>query len=92
MGKSKTREHRNPDDFEKDLIDLSIVVTRIREAKGISLSELSAMADVAKYIISNIENAKAQPNFRTISKILSALGYSVADAYSQIEAYNVRFD
>ena len=92
MGKNKIQGHVNPKAYANDLIDLSIVITRRRESIGMSQDDLSVKAGVEKYTISNIENCKASPTFMTISKICDALGFTVADAYAQIEAYNVRFD
>lgn len=92
MGKNKTHAHRNPAAYANDLIDLSIVLTRLRERAGVSQDELAVMARVEKYTISNMENASGSPTLMTISKIFDALGYTITDAYAQIEAYNVRFD
>lgn len=92
MKKSRTHEHRNPKAYGNDLIDLSIVLTRLREVSGMSQDELAVKARVEKYTISNIENASGSPTLKTVSKIFDALGYTIADAYTQIEAYRVSYD
>lgn len=92
MGRNKTQAHKNPQAYINDLIDLSIVLTRLRERAEISQDELSVMAGVEKYTISNIENASGSPTLKTVSKIFDALDYSVADAYAEIEAYRIRYD
>lgn len=79
-------QYRKSVDFKQDLVDLGILINRLREYKGLTMRELSAMSHVSSSKICDIEDAKISPTIYTISKLCRAMGYSVSNAYGILEA------
>ena len=79
-------KYRESIDLKTDLIDLGILINRLREFKGLTLRDLSVMSGVSVGKICELENGKLSPSFYTLSKLCRSLGYSVANAYTLIEA------
>lgn len=52
-------------------------LTRIREERGMSKSELARRADTTYQTVLNIEHGRYEPGIRTMAKIARALGVSV---------------
>ncbi len=54
-------------------------IRRLREQQGLSQQELADRADVAKSTIYEAETARRTPKLKTLEKIATALGVSVAE-------------
>lgn len=80
----KKDEYRESIDLRNDMMDLSILLTTLRESKGLNHRSLSEISGVTASHICNIENMKSTVSFVTLSKLFNALGFCVADAYAQI--------
>ncbi len=52
-------------------------LTKIREERGMSKSELARRADTTYQTVLNIEQGRYEPGFRTMAKIARALDVSV---------------
>lgn len=49
-------------------------ISFVREEKGITQNELSALSGVPQKTISLLENGKNMPSFETLGKLMKALG------------------
>lgn len=54
-------------------------ITRLREAQGLTVSELARRADMEKSNLSPIEKGKINVTVRTLVKIADGLGVGVAE-------------
>lgn len=77
--------HRNSHEFMRNKVDLALLVSSLRTINNLTVRDLSVMADVIPSIITNIETCKNTPNFCTISKIFTAFGVTVGEAYAMID-------
>ncbi|EPZ37779.1 helix-turn-helix domain-containing protein [Anoxybacillus ayderensis] len=50
-----------------------IKIKQIRQMKGLSQAELSAIAKVSQSLISDIENGRVSPTLRVLQKLADAL-------------------
>jgi transcriptional regulator with XRE-family HTH domain len=62
-------------------MELSAVIKKVREAKGLTQKEvaLSLKMDASQY--SRIENGKTDPSFTIVAKIAKALGVTLAELF-----------
>jgi transcriptional regulator with XRE-family HTH domain len=58
----------------------------LRKARGLSMRELAARADVAASFVSRLEAGKASPTIMTLQKLLEALGVEVVEFFQQADA------
>jgi transcriptional regulator with XRE-family HTH domain len=67
---------------------LAVLAARLkhfRRARGLSLDQLSARADVSKGMLVQIEREKTNPSIATLCRIAAALGASVAELIEPAE-------
>jgi transcriptional regulator with XRE-family HTH domain len=69
-----------------DVKDVGNRLKRLRKARGLSMRELAAKADVAASFVSRIEAGKASPTIMTLQKLLEALGVEVVDFFQRSDA------
>jgi transcriptional regulator with XRE-family HTH domain len=67
-------------------------VRRIREAAGLSLSDLARQAGLSKSVLWAIENETKDPRLSTISRIAYTLGVSVGTLLGQDGSWNRALD
>jgi transcriptional regulator with XRE-family HTH domain len=58
---------------------LARALRSLREQRGITQEDLAHAADVTTTALSRIEGGKANPTWTTLTRILGALGVSLAD-------------
>lgn len=63
--------------------DVGSRLQKLRKARGLSMRELAAKADVAASFVSRIEAGKASPTIMTLQKLLEALGIEVVEFFQQ---------
>lgn len=56
-------------------------IRKVREAKGLSQKEISAMVNMDQSQYSKIENGKTDPTTSTLEKIAKALGIDVSELF-----------
>jgi transcriptional regulator with XRE-family HTH domain len=56
-------------------------IRKVREAKGLSQKEISAMVNMDQSQYSKIENGKTDPTTGTIEKIAKALGIEISELF-----------
>ena len=78
------KDYKETVEFKADAYDLGLLLTTLRNAKGISMRELEVLSGVTTYHICNIENRKATTTFITMSRLFNGLGYSIAEAYAML--------
>jgi transcriptional regulator with XRE-family HTH domain len=64
-----------------DTNNLGIALKRLRTEKGIGLRQLSRQADISPASLVAIEKGTSSPTLATLGKILSELGYDLADFF-----------
>jgi transcriptional regulator with XRE-family HTH domain len=67
------------DDYDKFLKRVGTNIARIRKEKGLSLSQLSYIADMEKANIVRIEQSQINPTIKTLWKIAKALEVEASD-------------
>lgn len=67
--------------IRRDMMDLGLTVKHLRELKGLSQRELSAMSGITTSHICNIENAETTVNMVTLSKLFHSMGHTIQEAY-----------
>ncbi|MCS7281217.1 MAG: cupin domain-containing protein [Desulfobacterota bacterium] len=63
------------------MVDLGMKLRQLREAKGLTLRELSLRVGCTPAFISQVENGKTEPSISTLKKIASALGVNIVDFF-----------
>ena len=57
-------------------------IKAIRESQNISMNSLSKICEVSQANLSRIESGQQQPAFDTLERIITALGFTIADFFS----------
>lgn len=57
-------------------------IKEIRESQNISMNSLSKICEVSQANLSRIESGQQQPAFDTLERIITALGFTIADFFS----------
>lgn len=69
-----SQEDHNAIELEKDLIRTMI---HIREAKGLTQSQLAQMCNVKQPVIARMESAVHSPQIDSLLRVLAPLGYTL---------------
>ncbi|MDU4959150.1 MAG: helix-turn-helix transcriptional regulator [Sporomusaceae bacterium] len=56
-------------------------IKKVREGQNMSVNTLAKLCKVSQPNLSRIENGQQQPAFDTLERIITALGYSLADFF-----------
>ena len=74
-------------DTETQLLDaLATALRRRRLALGLSQEEMAAQAGVSMRYISLLESRRHQPSLKTIQKLCSVMGVTMAAFIAEVEA------
>lgn len=60
-------------------IDSIVKLKQIRERKGFSQRALAAKVKMSQTFLCNLENGKANPSLRTLTRLAKALGITAVD-------------
>lgn len=63
-------------------MNIGEVIKDIRESQNISMNQLAKIADISQSSLSRIESGLSQPTFDVLERIISALGLSLAEFFS----------
>jgi len=74
-----TKTIQNSPDIDERLIALGTNIRRLREEKGLSLSELAEKARISKSTLSSLESGKTNPTISTLWAIADALDISFGE-------------
>ncbi|GAA1876215.1 helix-turn-helix transcriptional regulator [Myceligenerans crystallogenes] len=53
------------------------ILARVRRDKGVSMSAMAEMADVAASTVSRIENGRFEPTYRLLAQVIEASGFHI---------------
>ncbi|GAC1445718.1 MAG: helix-turn-helix domain-containing protein [Chloroflexota bacterium] len=63
--------------------DVGPLLRAVREERGLSVSELSRMCGLTRSFLSQVENGQVSPSFASMQKVVTALGMTLGDLFSQ---------
>jgi transcriptional regulator with XRE-family HTH domain len=78
---SQAETHTDTED-DSSTLKIGEVIRKLRQRKGISLSQLAVQAGVSKSNLSKIENCVISPTFDTIDRVAKGLGVASASLLS----------
>lgn len=62
---------------------LGLRIKELREAKGLSQTQLAKDSKIARTVITMIENGQRYPSEKTLNKIIDILGVTSKDVYTE---------
>lgn len=63
-------------------MNIGEAIKNIRENQNISMNQLAKIADISQSSLSRIEAGISQPTFDVLERIITALGFSLAEFFS----------
>ncbi len=63
-------------------MDIGQRIKQTRESQNISMNSFAKICEVSQANLSRIESGQQQPSFDTLERIITALGFTLADFFS----------
>lgn len=64
-------------------MDIGQKIKQAREQQGLSMNALAKRSGAAQSALSEIEKGRRQPTFEVLNRIVSGLGYTLSDFFSE---------